>query len=80
MRRLRIVASEAARSSLTLPEIERFIKATDKHRAEYYHYYTGKIWNDARNYDLCLNSSAVGKETCVTIIKDFMRLKLNSMQ
>lgn len=70
------VASEAARSSLTKPEIEKFIRATDKHRAEYYHYYTGQNWNDARNYDLCLNSSAIGKDTCVTLIKDYMKLML----
>ena len=38
-------------------------------------YYTGKVWNDARNYDLCLNSSAIGKETCVTLIEKYMELK-----
>ncbi len=69
------VNSEAARSSLKLSEIEKYIKAVDKRRAEYYHYYTGKVWNDARNYDLCLNSSAIGKETCVTLIEKYMELK-----
>ena len=69
------VSSEAARSSLKLSEIEKYIKAVDKRRAEYYHYYTGKVWNDARNYDLCLNSSAIGKETCVTLIEKYMELK-----
>lgn len=73
------IASEAARSSLTLPEIERFIRATDRHRAEYYHYYTGRVWNDASNYDLCLNSSAVGKNACVGIIRDFMKIKFGIM-
>lgn len=72
------VASEASRSSLTVPEIEKFIRATDKHRAEYYHYYTGRQWNDASNYDLCLNSSAIGKDTCVTLIKDYIKLKLGN--
>lgn len=71
------VASEASRSSLTLPEIEKFIRATDKHRAEYYRYYTGREWNDARNYDLCLNSSAIGKERCVAVIRDYMKLKFD---
>lgn len=74
------VASEAARSSLTQPEIERFIKATDKHRAEYYQYYTGKAWNDATNYDLCFNSSAIGKDTCVTLIRDYMKLKFGESE
>lgn len=69
------VNSEADRSSLKLSEIEKYIKAVDKRRAEYYHYYTGKVWNDARNYDLCLNSSTIGKETCVTLIEKYMELK-----
>lgn len=69
------VNSEADLSSLKLSEIEKYIKAVDKRRAEYYHYYTGKVWNDARNYDLCLNSSAIGKETCVTLIEKYMELK-----
>lgn len=71
------VDSETARSSLTRQEVEKFIRATDKHRAEYYQYYTGREWNDARNYDLCLNSSAVGKEQCVAVIRDYIKLKFD---
>ena len=41
-------------------DVERFIQKTDKYRAEYYRYYTGQDWNDARNYDLCLNSENSG--------------------
>ena len=41
-------------------DVEKFIQRTDKYRAEYYHYYTGQEWNDARNYDLCLNSERLG--------------------
>ncbi|HCA69189.1 MAG TPA: cytidylate kinase-like family protein, partial [Lachnospiraceae bacterium] len=37
-------------------EIEKQIAGIDKHRAEYYKYYTGRSWDNAKNYDLCLNS------------------------
>lgn len=33
------------------------MKDTDKQRAKYYNYYTGRNWDAARNYDLCLNTS-----------------------
>lgn len=54
----------------------KYIEKTDKRRGEYYHYYTGNDWNDARNYDLCLNSGELDYERCVEIIKDYMGIKL----
>ena len=48
------------RNSMTEKEMERFIAKTDKYRGDFYHYYTGRTWNDARNYDLCLDSSKLG--------------------
>ena len=57
---------EAAKKiNLTGKELERFIAKTDKERADYYKYYTGREWTDARNYDLCLDSSKLGFERCV---------------
>lgn len=38
------------------------IKKTDKKRANYYNFYTSKTWGDAQNYDLCINSDALGIE------------------
>ena len=51
--------------------IER-IHETDKQRRKYYNYYTGKDWEDAKNYDLCLNSSQLGYDTCVELIERAM--------
>lgn len=62
-------------SSLSRQEIEQFILKTDKYRAEYYSHYTGKNWNDARNYDLCLNTGELSFEKCVEIVKNFMDVK-----
>lgn len=56
-------------------EIEKQITSIDKHRAEYYKYYTGRDWQDARNYDLCLNSSELGFQKCVDIVKAYMGIR-----
>lgn len=57
-------------------EALKIIASTDKQRAEYYKAHTGHDWNDARNYDLCLNSGDLGFEKCVDIIIDYIKIKL----
>jgi len=42
----------------------------DKQRARYCQHYCDKDWDDAENYDLCLNSGTLSLEKCVAIIKD----------
>ena len=67
---------EAAKKiNLTGKELERFITKTDKERADYYKYYTGREWTDARNYDLCLDSSKLGFERCVEEIIAYMNVR-----
>jgi cytidylate kinase len=56
-------------------EVEKLIAKTDKYRAEYYSHYTGKQWNDARNYDLCIDSSKLGFEKCVEEIKAYIDVR-----
>ncbi|NLJ96822.1 MAG: cytidylate kinase-like family protein [Clostridiales bacterium] len=56
-------------------EIEKKIASIDKHRAEYYEYYTGRSWDDAKNYDLCLNSSRLGFDKCVEIVKAYLDIR-----
>lgn len=58
----------AKKHSMSERELERFIEKTDKQRAEYYRYHTGREWTDARNYDLCLDSSKLGYDRCVNEI------------
>lgn len=48
---------------------------TDKQRASYYNYYSSKKWGDTKSYDLCLSSSAVGREGAVDIIIAFAKAK-----
>ncbi len=56
-------------------EIEKQIASIDKHRVEYYKYYTGRNWEDAKNYDLCLNSSQLGFGKCVEIVKSYLDIR-----
>ena len=45
------------------------IEKTDKKRASYYKFYTGQNFGEAKNYDICLNSSLLGIERCVEIVE-----------
>lgn len=54
----------------------KMIVSTDKYRANYYNYYTGgKIWTNPVNYDFVLNSDRIGREKCVEIIKNYVKIK-----
>lgn len=46
------------------------IKKTDRRREHYYSYYSGQAFGDSTNYAICLDSSLVGVDTCVKILKD----------
>lgn len=55
------------------------IHTTDKYRAKYYNYYTGgKDWTNPINYDMVLNSARIGREKCVELIKDYVRIRFES--
>jgi len=45
----------------------------DKRRKIHYQHYTGRTWSQAQNYDICLDSSALGIETCTEILLKLMR-------
>lgn len=65
----------AKKHSMNERELERLVSKTDKNRAEYYKYHTGREWTDARNYDLCLDSSKLGYERCVEEIIAYMKFR-----
>ena len=46
------------------------LKKIDKQRAAYYKYFTEKAWNDVTNYDISINSSKIGIDEAVKIIKE----------
>ena len=57
-------------------EAKRYIRKMDKRRGDYYLYFTGRDWRNADNYDLCLNSSDLGWEKCMALVKAYMAIKL----
>ncbi len=66
-----------ARVSISEKEIDKFIEKTDKYRADYYKYHTGRHWHDLRGYDLCLNSGKLGFEKCVDEILAYIDVRFN---
>lgn len=55
----------------------REIEKIDRARAQYYRYYTGQDWYDARNYDLCLNSAALGFDRTTEAIRAYLNIRLS---
>ena len=45
----------------------------DKRRKVNCQHYTGRTWGQSQNYDICLNSSVLGIETCTDILVKLMR-------
>ena len=52
---------------------EARLKEKDKRRSVNYQHYTGRVWGAAKNYDICLNSSKLGIETCSEIILSLIK-------
>lgn len=62
-------------SSLTRKEIAKKIADKDKRRAEYYSYYTGRRWDQAQNYDLCINTGELSYDQVTELVKAYMKIK-----
>lgn len=49
-----------------------YVKRIDKQRTSYYNYYTDKRWGQPQNYHICVDSSALGIDGSVKLIKQFV--------
>lgn len=56
-------------------ELQKYIEKLDQHKAAYYSYHTGQTWDDAKNYDLCLDSSKLGFEKTAEAIKAYAKVR-----
>lgn len=56
-------------------EAEKMIETTDEERARYYNHYTNKIWGNKDDYDLLIDTSKIGVDNTVKLIKDYIDLK-----
>ncbi len=70
-----LMEQAALKQSRRGEELSRFIDTTNKNRADYYEYYTGQRWSHALNYDLCIDSSRLGFEKCVSQIKSYLNCR-----
>ncbi len=52
-------------------EAASMMKKQDKQRSYYYNFYTDNRWGRKESYDLTLNSSRLGIDKCVSILKDY---------
>ena len=68
-------ARETERLGISRGEAGRYIDRLDRYRESYYKYHTGRQWKRVENYDLCLDSAALGLDGCVEIIKKAVELK-----
>ncbi len=57
-------------------DLQKKIEYKDKHRAEYYEHYTGRKWNDAGNYDLCINTNELSFQEAVELIKEYIKIRI----
>lgn len=72
------VASIRNKMGVSEEEANRLITKTDKYRADYYKYYTkGNYWTNPVNYDMTLNSARVGRERCVDVMAEYVKMKFN---
>jgi cytidylate kinase len=64
MRARRIMELEG----ISYKDASKRLAKRDASREEFYRFYTGKIWGNASNYDLCINSASYGIQESVDLI------------
>ena len=48
------------------------MELNDKQRKQYHNQYADYKWGDSRAYDMCINSSRLGVDKTVSILKDYI--------
>lgn len=61
----RCLEREQDKESFTEKKMRKYIKNVDKNRARYYDFYTGLVWGDKLNYDICVNSTGLNLDDVV---------------
>lgn len=61
----------------TADKARDLIEKGDRERANFYNFYSSKVWGAAATYHLCINSSVLGMESTAMLIKDFTIKKLH---
>lgn len=66
------IARMANEKGITVEQAEELIEKTDRRRADYYNYYSGKAWGAAESYDLCINTSYLGHEGTAKMLIEYI--------
>lgn len=51
------------------------IERVDKERETYYNYFTKENWGDRKAYDLMIDTSKIGVDAAVELIKEYLKLR-----
>ncbi len=65
----------ARRNGISLKEASVRVEGKNRDRAMYYQRYTGKVWGNAANYDLCIDTSDITVEQAADLIIAYARMK-----
>ena len=71
----RVARKEAMNLDIEESDMTKHVQNTDKKRARYYRHYTGRVWGARENYDLCINTSVIGIEEAVALLKHIVLKK-----
>lgn len=69
------IANISRRLEINTVEAKEKILKTNKYRTDYYKYYTGGKWDDPMEYDLTINTGAVGEDYAVQMIISYLKYK-----
>lgn len=64
----------AERNGITESEAFSLISKTDRRRANYYNFYTGKRWGETNQYDLCVDAGKIGLENAAKLIVAYAKM------
>lgn len=68
------------RMQLSKEKANDLILQTDKRRAQYYNYYSNKVWGQADTYHLSIDVSALGEEGSVDMIESFLQKRMEELE
>lgn len=56
-------------------DARELMRRRDRQRKNYHNFYCDGKWGDSRNYDLCVNASALGVDGAVELLMKYLELK-----
>ncbi len=68
------IAHVAERNGIGENAAKDLVNKTDKRRANYYNFYTGRKWGQFENYELCIDSEIIGADGAAQIIADAAKI------